>query len=182
MAQAAGLKKRIAAAHGDTVDMAGRTIPVFPAPAQLLAVASFPGLPAEKLARLHAVAEAALTGALDAARLRALPEEEALAGLRAIRGVGEWTAGHILYRGAAVADALAGGEPRVLRGAAEAYRLKKTPSLAELAPLAEKWRPFRMWVCILLVRALRGTAGWQGPERRGATGRAARASGRRGPR
>jgi DNA-3-methyladenine glycosylase II len=178
MAQAAGLKQKIAAAHGDAVEVAGRRIAVFPSPAQLLAVASFPGLPAEKMARLHAVAQAALDGALDAARLRALPEEEALARLRGIPGVGEWTAGHILYRGAAVADALAGGEPRVLRGAAEAYRLKKTPSLAELEPLAEKWRPFRMWVCILLVRALRGTAGWQGPEKRGVRGGSGNARGR----
>ena len=179
MTQAAGLKKKLAAAHGDAVRLAdGRAIAVFPAPAQLLAVASFPGLPAEKLARLHAVADAALGGALDAEALRALPEAEALARLRAIRGVGEWTAGHILYRGAAVADALATNEPRVLRGAAEAYGLKQTPSVAELEALAAPWRPFRMWVCILLVRALRGTASWHGPERRGARGSSGKARGR----
>ena len=84
----------------------------------------------------------------------------ALAELSTLHGVGPWTAAHILYRGAALADALAGGEPRVLRAAKIAYDLPGDPTAAELAELAEGWRPYRMWAAILLARSIAGTPAW----------------------
>jgi DNA-3-methyladenine glycosylase II len=88
---AAKLKTAIANAHGDTVELRGEALRVFPAPSRVLGIADFPGLSREKLARLHAVASAALEGKLDADTLRAMPEEDALASLQTIRGVGPWT-------------------------------------------------------------------------------------------
>lgn len=176
IAAAAKLKAAIAIAHGDTVRVRGRTHHVFPSPSRVLGIEDVPGLPSEKLARLHAVASAALEGALDADRLRAMPESDALAELQTIRGVGPWTAAHVLYRGAAPADALPTAEPRVLRGFAHAYGLA-SPTWADLARAAEAWRPFRMWVCVLLSRHLARTGDWRAPglakERAQATKRAA---------
>jgi DNA-3-methyladenine glycosylase II len=174
MKQAAKLKTGMAKKHGDAVTLAGSTHHVFPSPAQLAKVRSFPGLSDEKVDRLHGLAGAALKGELDADRLRAMDEHEALEKLQALRGVGPWTASHILYRGAALQDALPEGEPRVLHGMAAAYGLESA-SVETYRRLGEQWRPFRMWVCILLARHLNRAGGWNKPglrEERAAAGRA----------
>lgn len=101
MRLAAKIKLGLAAAHGDTVSLAGRIHRVFPSPERLLEVEAFPGLSAEKVARLHGVARAAIEGKLDAYRLRALGEDAAIAELQQIRGVGPWTAARVYFRGAA---------------------------------------------------------------------------------
>ncbi|MFL5322552.1 MAG: DNA-3-methyladenine glycosylase family protein [Myxococcaceae bacterium] len=167
MKQAAALKKKLAAEHGDSVTTPFGDVAVTPSPTQLLAVKSVKGIPEEKLTRLHAVAHAAAKGLLDAERLRGMDQEAALKELEEIRGVGAWTAEHVLMRGAGLADALPSAEPRVLRGVQQAYGLKKEPTQKEYEALAENWRPYRMWVCILAVRELAKTPGWHGRANRG---------------
>jgi len=160
MAQASRMKEKLARAHGTVLTAGGAEVIVPPPPPALLELDTFAGIPDEKLVRMRGIAEAALEGRLDAARLRALPEEAALAELSGLRGVGAWTAAHILYRGAGLADALPGGEPRVLRAVKEAYDLPRVPSARRFAEIAETWRPYRMWVAILLVRSIAGTEAW----------------------
>ena len=163
MKQAAKLKMGLAAEHGDAVTLNGRVHPVFPSPKQLLEVASYPGLSEEKLARLKGIAIAALEGKLDPDRLRAMDERTALEELQQLKGVGPWTASHVLYRGAALVDALPTAEPRILHGLAHAYGLKSA-TVETLEELSEGWRPFRMWVCVLLARHLGKAGGWNKPE------------------
>ncbi len=160
MAQASRMKAKLAREHGAVLTAGGAEVVVPPPPRALLELDAVAGLPAEKLVRLRGIAEAALAGALDASRLRAMPEEAALAELASLRGVGAWTAAHILYRGAGLADALPAGEPRVLRAVKQAYGLSRVPGAARFAEIAEAWRPYRMWVAILLVRSIAGTAAW----------------------
>ena len=155
MPVAAAIKQRLAVATGTVAEGWGRTFHPTPAPERLLALESFPGVAAEKMTRLHAVALAALEGKLDAARLRALPVSRAVEALRAIRGVGPWTAEHIVTRGCGVIDEMPATEPRVLRGLAEAYGLEATPTEEEARTIAEGWRPYRMWVAVLIVMSLR---------------------------
>lgn len=162
MRQAASVKMAMAAALGDAVVLGGRAHHVFPSPRVLAKLGSFPGLPEEKVRRLRGVGEAALAGMLDVDRLRALPEHQALRELQKLRGIGPWAASHIYFRGAAPADALPTAEPRVLHGLAQAYGLT-APDEDTLRTLAERWRPFRMWVCVLLSRELARTAGWHAP-------------------
>jgi DNA-3-methyladenine glycosylase II len=162
MRAAAKLKMAIAAEHGDAVTLFGCVHHVFPSPKQLLAIDRFNGLPSQKLHRLKAMAHAALAGRLEADRLRAMHVDDALAELQLLPGVGPWTAGHILFRGAAIADALPLTEPRILHGFADAYGVQ-SPTVEELVHVAEGWRPFRMWVCILLARHLARVGGWSQP-------------------
>jgi 3-methyladenine DNA glycosylase/8-oxoguanine DNA glycosylase len=159
---AAKLKLKLCESAGESVELFGRAHVVFPSPTALLALRSFPGLPAVKLERLHGIAGAALAGKLDAERLRVMPVELALAELQQLPGVGPWTASHILFRGAALRDAVPTVEPRLLHGLAHAYGLA-APSVEKLLELAEGWRPFRMWVCVLLARHLANAGGWQRP-------------------
>jgi DNA-3-methyladenine glycosylase II len=156
---AARLKMAIAEKHGDAVRLHGRVHHVFPSPQQVLGIESFPGLSAEKLERLKGIATAAQAGRLDAERLRAMNPDDALALLQTLRGVGPWTASHIFFRGAAPPDALPTAEPRVLHGMAHACGIA-TPSVAAFARASEAWRPFRMWVSILLARHLQASGGW----------------------
>lgn len=162
IAHAAKIKMALAEEHGDAVAIDGVTHHVFPAPAKLFALEAFPGLSAEKIARLHSVAEAALDGRLDAEYLRGLGEAAALRELMAIRGIGAWSAGHIYYRGAAPVNALPLSEPRVLHGFAAAYALPDADEKA-FRHIAEGWRPFRMWVCILFSRHLARIGQWNKP-------------------
>jgi DNA-3-methyladenine glycosylase II len=175
--QAARLKLGLAEQFGSEVSIAGVRYPVFPAPAQVLTLRDAPGLSAEKLRRLQAIASAALSGELNAERLRALPEHVALAALQRLPGVGPWTASHILYRGAAPIDGLPSAEPRVLHAFAAASD-GGALSLSEYQQLAESCRPFRMWVCVLAMRLLARLGQWQKPEyalERARAGRALRA-------
>ncbi len=159
---AARLKTAIAETHGDRVTLHGHAYAIFPSPERVLSIPGFPGLPAEKLERLKGVARAAIAGTLDAERLRAMPVDDALAELQTIRGVGPWTASHIIFRGAALTDALPATEPRVLHGFADAYGIE-SPAWETLEHQSEAWRPFRMWVCILLARHLGRVGGWSQP-------------------
>jgi DNA-3-methyladenine glycosylase II len=162
MRAAATLKRAIAEKHGDTLRLGSSVHPVFPGPAQLLALESFPGLTGEKLSRLHAVASAALEGRLGVDRLRAMGPDRALDDLQRIRGVGPWTASHIYFRGAAPADALPTLEPRVLHGLSHILGGEPVDEGA-FSRYAEHWRPFRMWVCVLLARHLAAAGGWNRP-------------------
>ena len=163
--QAARVKMAIAKELGETLTLEGREFSVFPSPAALAQVEHFPGLSNEKVARLRAVAEAAKAGKLDADRLRAMSASDALAELREIRGVGPWAAGHIYFRGAAPMDGFPTTEPRVLRAFAEATGAID-PTMEDFERAAERWRPFRMWTSILLVRHLAREGKWSAARKR----------------
>ena len=170
---AAKLKMAIARDYGDAVELRGVIHHVFPSPRAVVSIDRVAGLMDQKLARLKGVARAALEGKLDAERLRAMTEMDALAELQSLPGLGPWTASHIFYRGAAPHDGLPMAEPRVLHGLAHAYGLD-SPSPEIFERLAEAWRPFRMWVCVLLSRHLARAGEWNAPslgKERAAAGR-----------
>jgi 3-methyladenine DNA glycosylase/8-oxoguanine DNA glycosylase len=149
MAEAARIKQRIAQRHGTEVDVAGVGLASFPAPEVLAVLNEELGLPVQKVERLHAVARAARDGLLDAAWLRSLEPEEALERLQRLPGIGPFSAQLILIRGAGHPDVFPLDEPRVHERMRQAYRLPNaTP--AELARLAQRWRPYRSWVAVLL--------------------------------
>src|SRR5439155_19966183 len=99
MRQGARVKERLREAFGELVDIHGLPMRAFPSPRILLSVREVPGLPTARLAWLHGTAEAALAGDLDAAHLRSLADEDALARLREIPGIGPFSAELILLPG-----------------------------------------------------------------------------------
>jgi DNA-3-methyladenine glycosylase II len=123
----------------------------FPAPERLLALDAVPRLADEKVRRLHGIARAALEGRLNRERLLAAGQERALAALRELRGIGPFWADGIYLRAVGPTDAVTLNEPRVRAKAAERYG---APAVAEddeaFLALAERWRPYRTWVSVLL--------------------------------
>jgi DNA-3-methyladenine glycosylase II len=183
MGQAAAVKRMLAEARGDVLELGGERLFVVPAPATLVTLDGFAGVSAEKWERLRSIAAATLDGLFDAERLRALDPDEAIAKLSELRGVGAWTAQHIYLRGCGIADVLPDAEPRVMAGVAHAYGLEKAPDAAAFAAIAERWRPFRMWVAVLVSLHLSRTGDWRRASagaRRGATPGKGAPKGRRG--
>lgn len=148
--QTLAVRRRLQEQHGVAVQVDGERLLSFPLPERLLALHAVDGLPEERLRRLHAVAEAALDGRLDAAALREAAPVQALERLRTIRGIGPFSAGLVLARASGAADVLPSGEPRVRAAAARAYGLAEARDEEAFAALAERWRPFRTWACVLL--------------------------------
>jgi DNA-3-methyladenine glycosylase II len=153
--QMAQLRRRLSEAHGAVFDLAGARHAAFPTPGQLLGVGSFPGIPADKMQRLHGVAHAALEGRLDVARLKQLGPERAMAELQSIKGIGPFYSALIVIRGTGFADVLPVSEPRALALTARLYELAGPPAQAEFDALAEAWRPFRTWAVVLIRAAAR---------------------------
>lgn len=148
MVQAARVKGRMAAELGEGVVLDGEPVPAFPGPARLAELTGFPGLSDRKVEWLRALGAQAAEGTLDAVRLRALPRDEALRQLRELPGVGPFVAELILLRGAGDPDATPAAERRLLAAVATAYGVEAAPEA--LARVAEAWRPYRTWACVLL--------------------------------
>jgi AraC family transcriptional regulator of adaptative response / DNA-3-methyladenine glycosylase II len=121
---------------------AGAVHRAFPDPAQLVAAdLSGLGMPAARRATLVALAEAALAEPRLFEPLATI--EDTVARLRAIRGIGEWTAHYIALRAAREPDAFPASDIGLLRGAAGPTG--ERPSPAELAARSERWRPWRAY-------------------------------------
>lgn len=148
--QAARIKSRMAAELGETVEVRGKQEHAFPGPSRLLALGGFPGLFGRKAEYLRALARAAREGKLEAPYLRSLPADEALAELKELPGIGDFSAELVLVRGAGTPDRLPVHEPRLGRAVAMAYGLKESPTAKELYEISEGWRPYRSWVALHL--------------------------------
>lgn len=116
-------------------------IHAFPTAAQVKAAdLTLLGMPNARKTALISLAEAALA---DPDLFQPLASvEETVARLRAIRGVGEWTAHYIALRAVRETDAFPASDIGLLRGAA---RNGTRPSPAELQDRAEPWRPWRAY-------------------------------------
>jgi DNA-3-methyladenine glycosylase II len=108
------------------------------------------GLSRAKMAFLRSLAEHVVSGDLDLGALDAMPDDEVIAALTAVKGIGEWTVHVFLIFQLHRPDVLAVGDLGVRRAVERAYGLPDLPSTAELTALAERWRPYRTAACLLL--------------------------------
>jgi DNA-3-methyladenine glycosylase II len=175
MRQAAAIKARLLEEHGHRLRVGGHEVISFPTPERLARVTTVSGLSGEKTERLRGVAEAALSGLLDAERLRALGPLAGPDSVRAIPGIGPFWASGIYLRGCGIVDEFA-MEPISVAALGHLHGLGDRPSEARLSELTDRYRPFRMWVCYLLRVAagrkglIPGVAGREMSLRRAAAG------------
>jgi DNA-3-methyladenine glycosylase II len=101
------------------------------------------GLSAAKIRTLKAIAKAVDRGELDLPALADKPADEAHAVLTAVHGIGPWTADIYLLFCLGHADAWPAGDLALQEGARLLLALKTRPSVKEMGPLAEAWRPWR---------------------------------------
>lgn len=120
-------------------------------PDQLRAAA---GLSRAKVSFLRSLAEHVVDGSLELERLDDLPEDEVIAELTAVKGIGVWSAHMFLMFQLRRPDVLAVGDLGVRRAAERAYGFADLPSADDLTALAEPWRPHRTAACLLLWHSL----------------------------
>jgi DNA-3-methyladenine glycosylase II len=101
------------------------------------------GLSRNKIASLRDLAERTLDGRLELDRLDALPDEEVVAQLVAVRGIGPWTADLFLLGALGREDVLPAGDLHLRRQVRDAYDLGDLPSERQVRELGERWRPHR---------------------------------------
>jgi DNA-3-methyladenine glycosylase II len=118
-----------------------------PAPAELLALdpaeLRAAGLSWRKIGTLRDLAERLTDGRLNADELSALPDDELMAALTVIPGIGPWTVQGALLVALDREDVVLPGDLALRKAVQAAYRLDHRPSEQEVLSIAEKWRPYR---------------------------------------
>jgi DNA-3-methyladenine glycosylase II len=139
---------RLAALFGDRA----------PTPAELIAADEnalrAAGLSRPKISYLKDLARRVEGGDLDLEALPALPDEEVIARVTAIKGLGRWTADMFLMFHLARPDVLPVGDLGIRRAVERAYGLPELPDAKELCEIAESWRPDRALACLYLWESL----------------------------
>ena len=100
------------------------------------------GLSRQKQGYARSLAELVITGALP---LDALPEddEEAIAYLTKVKGIGRWSAEIYLLYAEGRADIWPAGDLAVQEGVGRLLKMEARPSEKDIREIAEKWRPHR---------------------------------------
>jgi DNA-3-methyladenine glycosylase II len=101
------------------------------------------GLSGAKARALLDLASRVGDGRLPLDRLPELPDDEAIARLVEVRGIGVWTAEMYLIFSLGRADVLPVGDLGLRAGVQAHYALEGLPRPADLRRIAEPWRPYR---------------------------------------
>jgi DNA-3-methyladenine glycosylase II len=101
------------------------------------------GLSWRKVNTLRDLAERMSDGRLDIERLSKLPDDEFIAELTVVPGIGPWTAQGALLVALRREDVVLPGDLALRKAIRRAYRLDHLPTQDEVLEIAEKWRPFR---------------------------------------
>ena len=112
------------------------------------------GLSRAKVGFLRSLAEHVLDGSLELHRMGRLSDEQVIAELVAVKGLGVWSAHMFLMFHLHRDDVLPVGDLGIRKAAMIAYGLEALPGPAELEGIAEPWRPHRTLACLFLWRSL----------------------------
>lgn len=119
----------------------------YPTPAQMLAIETTllraAGLSNAKVGYVHDLAARVHDGRLDLRALRRLADDEVVAALTTVRGIGEWSAQmHLIFHLGRL-DVLPTGDLGLRAAAGKIYGLGAHATPAQLTQIAEPWRPYR---------------------------------------
>jgi DNA-3-methyladenine glycosylase II len=118
-----------------------------PAPAEVLSLdpgtLREAGLSWRKIQTLRDLAERMSDGRLDPEVLSQLPDDELMARLTVVPGIGPWTVQGALIIALGREDVVLPGDLALRKAVRTAYQLDHLPSQQEVLAIAEKWRPYR---------------------------------------
>ena len=115
------------------------------------------GLSNAKVDFLRDLAQRVKDGRLDFDRLKDLSDEDVIADLIEVKGVGQWTAEMFLMFHLARQDVVSVGDLGIRRAVQIAHGMAELPGPEELERIAEEWRPHRTLACLYLWRSLDNT-------------------------
>jgi DNA-3-methyladenine glycosylase II len=112
------------------------------------------GLSRAKIGYLRSLAEHVLSGELELELLDELDDEQVIAELVAVKGLGVWSAHMFLMFQLERPDVLPVGDLGIRRAMERVYSLEELPDPETMERLAERWRPHRTLACRYLWRSL----------------------------
>ncbi len=105
------------------------------------------GLSRSKAAFIIEAAKRAATHDLEFASIRDLPDEEAHAQLRSIKGFGPWSVEMFMIFALDRPDIFSVGDAGIRRAVCSLYKVPKAKYETRVLKLAETWRPYRSFAC-----------------------------------
>jgi DNA-3-methyladenine glycosylase II len=121
------------------------------------------GFSTQKLGYLRDLCRRVEDGTLPLAALDHLPDEDVVAALTLVKGIGRWTAEMFLMFRLHRPDVLPVGDLGIVKAVQRAYRLRTSPSPDRLLRLGEAWRPYRSVACWYLWASLDNRGGGNTP-------------------
>ena len=117
------------------------------------------GLSGRKVEYIQDLARHVLSGELEIDRLDELGDEEVIAELVAVRGLGQWTAEMFLLFHLERPDVLSGGDLGIRKAVQIEYGLEEMPPPAQVLEIGEAWRPHRSLASLYLWESLAAVPG-----------------------
>jgi DNA-3-methyladenine glycosylase II len=120
------------------------------------------GLSNAKARYVRNLAEHVLDGSLPVESLHELSDEEIIAALTQVKGIGKWSARMFLMFRLGRPDVLPELDLGVQKGIQRAYRLRKLPTPAQVLRRGAKWAPYRTVAAWYMWRVLELPEGKEG--------------------
>jgi len=115
------------------------------------------GLSSQKVRYIRDLCQRVEDGSLPLASLDHLPDDEVIAVLTQVKGIGRWTAEMFLMFRLHRPDVLPVNDLGIVKAVQRQYKLRTVPTPRRLLRLGESWRPYRSVACWYLWASLDNT-------------------------
>jgi DNA-3-methyladenine glycosylase II len=112
------------------------------------------GMSRQKSAYFRDLSEKVLSGALPLDSLESMSDDEVIAALTQVKGIGRWSAEMFLMFRLHRPDVLPVGDLGIVNAVKNVYRLRKKPDAERIRKIGEAWRPYRSVASWYLWRSL----------------------------
>ncbi len=112
------------------------------------------GMSRQKGAYFRDLCEKVMSGALPLDSLDAMTDEEVIAALTQVKGIGRWSAEMFLMFRLHRPDVLPVGDLGIVNAVKNVYKLRKTPTADRIRKIGDAWRPYRSVASWYLWRSL----------------------------
>ena len=112
------------------------------------------GVSRQKASYVIDLTEHVMAGTLNLKSLSRLGDDDVIASLTQVKGVGVWTAQMFLMFSLGRMDVFPSGDLGIRKAIQRNYEFEELPTVAEMEPIADKWRPFATVASWYLWRSL----------------------------
>jgi DNA-3-methyladenine glycosylase II len=116
------------------------------------------GLSRQKLSYIRDLAEKTRSREVDFEQLAQMTEEDVIAHLTRVKGIGVWSAQMFLMFALRHPDIMPTADYGIRAAIKKSYRKRKLPTPAQMLKVSEPWRPYRSVACWYLWRSMESPA------------------------